>query len=304
MRSAIAVVVAVMLAAGCAQASQPQQGHVVVGWQTPWATQGQVVQALNHTDILSTNGLSAEFKGFLSGAPLNEAALAGAVDVFFTADQPAAALMSRSPDFVIVGRLMYNRVSLYVPPSSPIHSVADLRGKAIGMPFGAAAQRRAYVAMAQAGLKPGRDFTAVNTDMAEQVAIINSGTNASWGAVDALAGFDPTPAMLEASGRIRMLSTNTVVAVVVASKSFLKREGEAAAFLRSYVQAWYYYMTNQSQTNKWFIEASGLALTSEAPLTLAASVEPNINAAAIGDLRVTLNEQDLQVLQTPRTRTI
>ena len=111
-----------------------------IGWQIPWATQGQLTQILKHTDILEKNGLKAEFKGFNYGPPLNEAALAGEVDVIFTADQPAATLLTKNPNWVIIGRLMYNRVSLYVPPKSAITSVADLRGKTVAMPFGAAAQ--------------------------------------------------------------------------------------------------------------------------------------------------------------------
>src|SRR3989338_1727217 len=114
-----------------------------IGWQIPWATQGQLTQILKHTDILKNNSLKAEFNGFTFGGPLNEAALAKQVDVIFTADQPAATLLSKNPNWVIIGRLMYNRVSLYVPPKSSIETVADLRGKTVGMPFGAAAQRMA-----------------------------------------------------------------------------------------------------------------------------------------------------------------
>ena len=49
---------------------------------------------------------------------------------------------------------MYNRVSLYVPPKSPIVSVNDLKGKTVAMPFGAAAQRMVLKAEQEAGLNP------------------------------------------------------------------------------------------------------------------------------------------------------
>ena len=50
--------------------------------------------------------------------PLNEAALAGEVDVLFTADQPALALCHRDRKWKMIGRLMYNRVGTFVPFSS------------------------------------------------------------------------------------------------------------------------------------------------------------------------------------------
>src|SRR5437660_11264097 len=103
-----------LLSTGC---TRQTANAIRIGWQVPWATQGQIVEVLKHTDILQKHALRGEFKGFTYGAPLNEAALGGEVDVFFTADQPAATLLSRSGDFRIVSRLMYNRVATYVPPA-------------------------------------------------------------------------------------------------------------------------------------------------------------------------------------------
>ncbi len=92
--------------------------NIRVGWQIPWATEGQLVQVMKHNELLEKEGFTPEYIGFTYGGPLNEAALAKKVDVIFTADQPAAILFSKSDDWVIVARLMYNRVSLYVPPNS------------------------------------------------------------------------------------------------------------------------------------------------------------------------------------------
>src|SRR4030043_148113 len=135
--AAIALILIALVFVFFNQNQESNLTKIRIGWQTPWATQGQLTQTLKHTQILQNNGLQAEFKGFSSGAPLNEAALAGEVDIIFTGDQPAATLLAKSDDWVIIGRLMYNRVSLYVPSNSPIKSVADLNGKTVAMPFGA-----------------------------------------------------------------------------------------------------------------------------------------------------------------------
>lgn len=40
----------------------PELAHVRIGWQTPWATQGQLTEILKHTDILKNNGIKGDFK--------------------------------------------------------------------------------------------------------------------------------------------------------------------------------------------------------------------------------------------------
>ncbi len=76
-------------------ASDQKLTKIRIGWQIPWATQGQLVQIWKHTDILKKNELKAEFVGRTYGPLLNEIALAGEIDVVLTADQPAAALFSK-----------------------------------------------------------------------------------------------------------------------------------------------------------------------------------------------------------------
>ncbi len=41
-----------------------------IGWQVPWATQGQLVQILKHTDILEKNGLKVIISLVVRSAPL------------------------------------------------------------------------------------------------------------------------------------------------------------------------------------------------------------------------------------------
>src|SRR5262245_11714207 len=86
--------------------------RVRLGWQTPWATQGQLVMALKNSNIPELAGSDLDYLGFAYGGPLNQAALAKGVDVLLTADQPAIALIARKTGFKIVSRLMYNRTCL------------------------------------------------------------------------------------------------------------------------------------------------------------------------------------------------
>lgn len=271
--------------------------NIRIGWQVPWATQGQLTEVLKHTDVLQKNGLRGDFKGFSSGAPLNEAALAKGVDVIFTADQPAATLLSKSPDWIIIGRLMYNRVSLYVPPKSSIKNIADLRGKTVGMPFGAAAQRIVLEAEKDAGLDPQKDVNNVNLGIYEQSDLVRDPNAIKWGTMDALAGFDPTPAIFEEKRLVRNLKVGSVVSVIMMSKDYIKNHPNAPTnFLKSFYDAYDFYRTNVSQANAWFIADSKLNVNQEA-LGIAASVEPNLNVKSKEAIRLGFNNDDYKVLQ-------
>jgi ABC-type nitrate/sulfonate/bicarbonate transport system substrate-binding protein len=279
------IIVLALIVAGCTNPTGLTP--IRIGWQTTWATQGQITQTLKHTNVLTKNGLEGTFVGVSYGAPLNEAALAGDVDVIFTADQPAAALLARGANWVIIGRLMFNRVAIYVPPESPIQDLADLKGKRIPMPFGAAAQRVAFKAIADAGLDPTKDITAINLDITEQAGIVERGTSSSWGDVDAMAGFDPTVAILETSKAARMLHIGRVTSVIVMSKDYIAAHPDAPVrFLQAFKEAVLYYAKHVKQANDWFRQTSQLTFNDEV-LALAASVEPNLQAETISDVSIT-----------------
>lgn len=272
----------------------PELTKIRIGWQTPWATQGQLTQILKRTELLKQNGLEGEFKGFSYGGPLNEAALAGEVDVIFTADQPAATLLAKNPNWVIIGRLMYNRVSLYVPPKSEIKEIKDLKGKTVAMPFGAAAQRMALKQEKNAGLDPKSDVNNINLGIYEQSDLVRDAEATKWGEIDALAGFDPTPAIFEEKGLVRNLYTDNVVSLIVMNKDYIASNPEAPReFMKAFYGAYEYYRANTAQANKWFTEEAGLNIT-DSVLNKAASVEPNLNGS---EIRLGFVEQDYKIME-------
>src|SRR3989338_3862492 len=271
--------------------------NIRIGWQVPWATEGQLTQILKHTEILQKNGLKGEFKGFNSGPPLNEAALAGEVDVIFTADQPAATLLSKNQNWVIIGKLMYNRVSLYVPPKSPMTKVADLKNKTVGMPFGAAAQRIAFKAQIDAGLDPKKDVNNVNLDIYEQSDLVRDVNATKWGNIDALAGFDPTPAIFEEKSLIKTLVVGKVVSVIMMNRDYIKTNPEAPVqFLKAFHATYDYYRNNKKIADDWFTAESKLTITSKS-LEIAASLEPNLSVDSTSKIRIDFTDEDYNILQ-------
>jgi len=276
----------------------PARDPIRIGWQTTWATQGQLSVVLQKTNILEMSGFDAEFVGFTYGGPLNEGALAGEVDVLFTADQPAIALMARSPDWGVIGRLMYNRVGTFVPPKSPVKVAADLRGKTIAIPFGAAAHRETLRALEIAKLDPAVDVNAVNLGIQELVALVGRGAERGrWGTVDAGSAWDPAYADMEHGGRVRTVASGLVTSLVVMNEGYLReRVGAERRFMAAMVQAYDYYRTHRDEVDRWFLDAAKLNFDPEV-LQLAASVEPNLEVDRAEDIRLWLTAQDISNVQ-------
>ncbi len=273
---------------------------VRVGWQVPWATQGQLVQIWKHTDILKKNGLEAEFIGKTYGPMLNEIALAGGLDVILTADQPAAALFSKDKGWVGVGRLMYNRTLTYVPPKSPIKTIKELKGKTIGIPIGAAAERVTIAALKREGLDPRKDVKIVNLGIQEQGPLVQrSAGKTSWDQFDAFSGFDPIPAIFEARGLVKILDIGKVCSVVLMNEDFIgKNKDVAGKVMKALIDAYDYYRQHTAEANAWFMEEAQLKDADQKTCDLAASLEPNLKAKKRSDIRVSFTEDDFATLQS------
>ena len=297
----IAIALLYMIAMATLTITQAAAGELTkirIGWQIPWATQGQLVQILKHTDILAKNGLEAEFVGRTYGPMLNEIALAGEIDVVLTADQPAAALFSKDKGWLGIGRLMYNRTLTYVPPKSPVSTLAELKGKTIGIPMGAAAERITVAALKKAGLDPQKDVKIINLDIMEQGPLVLGKTDAaSWGSVDALSGFDPTPAIFESKGLIKVLDVGKVCSLVLMNQDFINTHpGAANRLMQAMFDAYDYYRQNIEQANTWFMAEAGLKDANQEACNVAASIEPNVQAKSREEIRVTFTEEDFVIM--------
>jgi|GEM_PF-653250 ABC-type nitrate/sulfonate/bicarbonate transport system substrate-binding protein len=295
---ALTLTLGVFLFAACGNAGTPQQeptapqpDKIRIGWQTQWATQGQLVKVWQHTNIMKMNGLEAEYSGVDYGPKLNPLAIAGDLDVFLTADQPAAAAFTVGARCKVVGRLMYNNTKVYVPLDSPIQSMSQVKSAA--GPTGAAAERITAKGVTADGGDP-LAIDWITLGMAEQGAIILQGKD--WPA-DAIYGFDAAASNFIYKGHARELYVGHVVSVVVMCNDFMENNPDAAyRFVKAFYQGWYWYATHQQQANSWFKDESRLPFDLEV-LDIAASVEPNIKAQSIRDIRPFFNEDDLQVMQ-------
>ena len=277
-----------------AKTKEVPKTKIRIGWQVPWAIQGQLVQILKNTDILAKNGIEAEFIGKTAGPDLNELAMAGELDVLLTADQPASTLFMKNKNWLGLFRLMYNRTSTYVPVKSEIKTLADLKGKKVGVPFGTAAQR---VVTDAVEAEKVQDVNFINFGMMEHAPLIEraSPEDKKWGDFDALSGFDPIPAILEANGKVRMINKGKVCALVVINRDFLAKNKDVAAKLnKSLKAAWAYYKTHVTEANDMFVKESQLTKATPAALELAAEYEPNFKEK---EIRTSFSPEDFKMIQ-------
>ena len=273
---------------------------VRIGWQVPWALQGQLVQVLKHTDILKKNGLEAEFIGRNFGPELNELALGSQVDVVLTADQPAAQLFSKDKGWIGVGRLMYNRTSTYVPAHSSIKTLSELKGKTVGVPFGAAAERIVVDGLSSAGVDTKNDVKFINLGIQEHAPLVmKSGKDAvKWDQFDALSGFDPVPAILSSKGLVREIHVGKVCSMILMNNEFIKNNPSAAtAMVASIRDAYVFYNKNRKLVDDWFMEEAKFDVNNVKALELASSLEPNVNAKNNKEIRMSFTEDDFLIMQ-------
>ncbi len=97
---------------------------------------------------------------FPSGPPMLQAMGAGSLDIGGVGDAPPVFAAAAGEKIAIVGALLGNPLAaaVVVPKGSPIHSVAQLRGKKIAVAEGSSADFHLLAVLKQAGLTP-KDVT-------------------------------------------------------------------------------------------------------------------------------------------------
>ena len=228
---------------------------------------------------------------------MTEAALAGELDILFAGAQPAVTLISRSPDWRIVGRMVNYRSALLVPVNSSVKDVSELRGKKIATAVGSTTHRDAIRILTEAGLDLKKDFKVVNLDQAEHAEFIRRAKGGSWGDVAAVATYDPTIAVTVQAGVARVLKEWSSRGVVVVRKAVIdSRRDDVERFLQSYIQAYTIYAGDPDRFDKLYEADSRLPLPPSVYRTMAA-YEPNLHARTTSEVQISIDGQRREAMQ-------
>ena len=266
--------------------------RLVVGWQTAWATAGQIVETLVHTDITKQNGSNATFRNFLFGPDMNEAALGGNLDATTTGVVPTVSLLSASDDWVIVCRLIDFPVMMVARTGTGITDFKQLKGRKVGVPFGSGAHPYLVQRLREHNLSIGTGPEAVdliNISPAEAMVALQQGS------VDAMATWEPSTTTIENKGFGKAFDEKRYIGFLTVRKSLVeKNPEELVALIKSFIEANYYVAQHRDETDEWFAKRSNF---DRELLKQIRVIEPNLKATRIEDVSVQITPEDIGLCQ-------
>lgn len=266
--------------------------RLIVGWQTAWATCGQIVETMVHTNIPKLHGSNATFRNFLFGPDMLEAALGGNIDATTTGVVPTINLLAASDDWVIVCRLIDFSVITIARSGTGITTFADLKGKKLGVPFGSGAHPYVVQRLFDNALVIGNGPDAVdliNVSPAEAIVVLQQG------GVDALGIWEPNATIIESRGIGKSIDEKRYVGLMAVRKSIVDKYPEqVVALIKSFIEANLYVAKNREQTDEWFAKRSNYDRELLKKIRI---IEPNLKATQIKDISVQISSEDLAMSQ-------
>lgn len=245
---------------------------------------------------LADQGVTVKWHFFKGAAPLiNEAFANGQLDMAYLGDLGSIVGRSAGLDTrVIAVAARGGNHYLAVAPGSPIHSVADLRGKRVGLFRGTAAQLSFAAALQTAGMTE-KDLNVINLDFAAASAALGARQiDATWGGMNILAlrdrdqaevafsthslgGAGELSGLVLVSGRLLNEHPDWVRTIVAAQR-------QAAAWVAQNRDA--YIQLSAEQTG---YPAPLLRADLDASAPLAEVVSPELDAAFVARLQADVN---------------
>ncbi len=133
---------------------------------------------------LAKQNATVKWVEFSSGPPLLEALGAGSIDLGQTGDAPPIFAQAAGANLVYVaGQSITNGQGILVKTNSPIHSLADLKGKRIAFTKGSSAHTVVLLTLEKAGLDY-RDITPVYLSPPDAAAAFGNDSVDAWAVWD------------------------------------------------------------------------------------------------------------------------
>ena len=177
---------------------------------------------------LKDKGISVKWVEFQAGPPLVEALNTGSIDAGWVGDAPPIFGQSAGANLVYVAALPSNGAgeAIFVKEESPVRSVADLKGKKVGVGKGTSSNNLLIAALEKEGLTYS-DVEPVYLSPADASAAFASDK------VDAWVVWDPFFAIAETQHHPRVLVRSSDILHVntyfIANGDFAKAHGEVLA---------------------------------------------------------------------------
>src|ERR1700733_5280130 len=208
-------------------------------------------------------GVAVRWVEFPFGPPLLEALNVGAIDYGYTGNAPpifAQAAHANIQYVAVIPARGYGQ-AIVVPDASTLQSLADLRGKKIGVAKGSSAHDLLVAALESANV-PWSDITPVYLAPADAAAAF------ARGAIDAWSIWDPFYAIAELKQKARALPIDPKAmqqnSFFLANSDFIAKHADVVAALNEEVaKATKWAGEHRDETAALFAEASGVDLAAQ-----------------------------------------
>lgn len=207
-------------------------------------------------EIAPEFGLKVEERIFAKGLDIMPAILAGEIDVAASALDAAIAGRSGGAPIYVVAGFAKGGVRIVASKKSGIHSVAEFKGKKIGVARGGAQELLLLAELAKAGLtwsdKPGKDVQIYYLAFADlNQALIG-------GQIDAICQSEPQAAQVINKGAgveiVKPYDTEMgepIRALVMTEKMYKERPDVAKRFMKLFVKATQTFKNDQALAEKY-----------------------------------------------------
>jgi ABC-type nitrate/sulfonate/bicarbonate transport system substrate-binding protein len=285
----ILIVAIILISSYLLSTNDSKVSNINLGYMTFWAEGAFPAQALQNTLITENNNLNISYIKVQYGPPLVEAALSKKVDVIFTGWVPAVNLMTKSDDWIVVGKLTYFPMELMARTGSDILKVEDLRGKKLGLAYGSGPYPVVMMSLKEHGLVPGKDVEIINIKPADMGVALQSER------VDAIAAPEPQMSLFKEQNLAYPIEEYKDIGFIVLSKSYAtKNPEEVKHFLTAVKESFLYISENKNQVYNWFSQESQYDLKLVNSLKI---IEPNFNAKSLDDVSLEISDEWISATQ-------
>lgn len=234
-------------------ATQPAPAYlpIQVAWDNGWVE--EALKEAGYSDVEVT------YTEFESGPPENESFAAGQQDIGVMGNVPSILGKASGQDRVYIGISENGEKTeaVIVPADSDISSVADLKGKKVGLVVGSICENLLYNLLKEEGLSID-DVELINLATSEQQAALESKQ------VDAVATWQPTIAKLTADGQNVILAdgSNGVFLAentIFGNREYVEQNPEIVQiFIQQYARAAYEVANNKEEYAEKYADKYGL----------------------------------------------
>lgn len=281
-RTCAIVLALVVLGIDCRLASGADLPAVRAGVCPTCTNEGVLGLIFRQTNIAELIGVKLDVL-FINPPQMGEGIASKSLDVEWVGDQPTLAQLANGIPIKILG--FQFDFELRIESMPPIKSIADLKGKKVGTPFGTTAYQLASTTLAEAGLPASSLVNVAPADLATALA---------GGQIAAASIWDPLWGIIEKTHKTTPLVKVLHSGFVCVRSAFLESNREAVIkFLQAQILAMVFRANNHAEADRRYEAAFGIPIEAA---RAAGELDRSYNWKMLDQVNLDLTPKDYQGL--------